>query len=281
MVPNLVEPDELIMANALLGTATNLYVAIGPLVGGLLFAAVGPSAAIIVNALTFLGSAALSTRVPPTRPPEDVEHEPLLKAARTGARFVWANPMLRTVTVSLFLLISFLAVDNVALVFLVRETLGGSAFAYGLIEATFGVGMLVGSFWILRGRGGGWAVSRLYLLSCSLTSVAAVGSGLSPSIGVLAPVEAVAGSGNAIEIVAGETIIQQEVPRGMIGRVYGFTSSLTSLGLGIAQAGGGLLVDATSPRATFLIAAAGGILVTLAIAPTMLRARAPAEPVAG
>ena len=275
MVPNLVEPDELIQANALLGTATNLYVAVGPLVGGLLFAAIGPAAGILVNAATFLGSAALTTRVPPTRPPADVEHEPLLKAARTGARFVWGNTMLRTVTVSLFLLVSFLAVDNVALVFLVRETLGGSAFAYGLIEAVFGVGMLAGSFWILRGRGGSWAASRLYLLACSLSSVASVGSGLSPSLGVLAPVQVVAGSGNGIEVIAGETIIQQQVPRGMIGRVYGFTSSATSLGIGVAQAGGGLLLDATSPRATFLIAAAGGLLVTLAIAPTMLRAPTP------
>lgn len=277
MVPNLVEPEELIQANALLGTATNLYVAIGPLVGGLLFAAIGPAAGILVNAATFLGSAALTTRVPPTRPPEEVEHEPLLKATRTGARFVRADPLLRTVTVSLFLLVSFLAVDNVALVFLVRDTLGGSAFVYGLIEAVFGIGMLSGSFWILRGRGGGWAAPRLYLLSCSLSSVASVGSGLSPNLGVLAPVQAVAGSGNGIEVVAGETIVQQQVPRGMIGRVYGFTSSATSLGVGVAQAGGGLLVDATSPRATFLIAAAGGLLVTLAIAPTMLRARPAGE----
>jgi MFS family permease len=276
LVPNLVEPDELIRANALLGTATNLYVAIGPLVGGLLFAAVGPSAGILVNAATFLGSAALTTRVPPTRPPADAEHEPLLSAARTGARFVWNDTLLRTVTVSLFLLVSFLAVDNVALVFLVRDTLGGSAFAYGLIEAVFGVGMLTGSFWILR-TGGRWAAARLYLLSCSLSSVASVGSGLAPSLGVLAPVQAVAGSGNGIEVVAGETIIQQQVPRGMIGRVYGFTSSATSLGLGIAQVCGGLLVDATSPRTTFLVAAAGGLLVTAAIAPRMLRVPAVAR----
>jgi MFS family permease len=275
MVPNLVEPEELIQANALLGTATNLYVAVGPLVGGLLFAAVGPAAALLVNAATFLGSAALTTGVPPTKPPADTEHEPLLVAARTAARFIWDDTLLRTVTVSLFLLVSFLAVDNVALVFLVRDTLGGSAFAYGLIEAVFGVGMLAGSLWILRGRGGGWSASRLYLLSCSLSSSASVGSGVSPSLGVLAPVQAVAGSGNGIEIVAGETIIQQRVPRGMIGRIYGFTSSATSLGIGVAQAGGGVLVDATSARATLLIAAAGGLLVTLAIAPSMLRAPSP------
>lgn len=280
MVPNLVEPDELIQANALLGTATNLYVAVGPLVGGLLFAAIGPSAALLVNAATFLGSAGLTTRVPATPPPADAEHEPLLAAAGTAARFVWRDPLLRTVTISLCLLVAFLAVDNVALVFLVRDTLGGSAFAYGLIEAVFGVGMLAGSFWILRGAGGGWAPQRLYLLSCSLSSAASAGSGVAPSLGVLAPVQAIAGSGNGIEIVAGETIIQQRVPRGLIGRVYGFTSSATSLGLGVAMAGGGLLVDATSPRATFLIAAAGALLVTLAIAPTMLRApaAAPAGP---
>jgi MFS family permease len=274
MLPNLVEPDELIPANALLGTATNLYVAVGPLVGGLLFAAIGPSAALLVNAATYLGSAALTATLPPTPPPEDTEHEPLLAATATAARFIWGNSLLRTVSISLCLLVSFLAVDNVAAVFLVRETLGGSAFAYGLIEAVFGFGMLAGSFWILR-SGGGWAAQRLYLLSCALSSGASAGAGLSPSLAVLAPVQAVAGSGNGIEIVASETIIQQQVPRGLIGRVYGFTSSATSLGLGIAMAGGGLLVDATSPRATFLIAAAGGAIVTLVIAPKMLRAPAP------
>ena len=278
MVPNLVEPDELITANALLGTATNLYVAVGPLVGGLLFATIGPSAALAVNAVTFLGSAALTTTLPPMAPPAETEHEGFLTATATGARFIWGNQVLRTVSISLALLVSFLAVDNVALVFLVRDTLGGSAFAYGLIEAVFGVGMLAGSFWIMRGGGGGWVATRLYLLSCSLCSVASIGSGVAPSLAALAPVQAVAGSGNGIEIVASETIIQQQVPRGMIGRVYGFTSSMTSLGLGIAMAFGGFLVDATSPRATFLIAAAGGLLVTLAVAPTMLRAPAPTAP---
>src|ERR1700742_4382126 len=39
IVPNLVEPEELIPANALFGTASNLYVAVGPLIGGLLFRA--------------------------------------------------------------------------------------------------------------------------------------------------------------------------------------------------------------------------------------------------
>jgi MFS family permease len=271
IVPNLVAEEELVPANALLGTAQNLYVAVGPLVGGLLFAAIGASGGLVVNAATFLGSALLTTRVPSTPPAEGTEHEGLFAAAATGARFIRSNALLRTASVTIFLLVAFLAVDNVAAVFLVRDTLGGSAFVYGLIEAVFGVGMLAGSFWILRGRGGSWATSRLYLLGCGLSSVASAGSGLAPDLVTLGVAQAVAGSGNGIEIVASDTLIQQQVPRGMIGRVYGFTSSAISLGIGIAMAGGGLLVDATSPRAAFLIAAAGGLVVTVAAAPTLLR----------
>jgi MFS family permease len=278
IVPNLVEPEELIPANALLGTATNLYVAVGPLVGGLLFAAIGPGAALLVNAVTFLGSAALTRLVPPTPPAEGSEHEGLFASAATGMRFVWDDRVLRAMAASIFLLVAFIAVDNVALVFLVRETLDGSALAYGVIEAVFGIGMLIGTFWILRGRGGQWLATRLYVLACGLTVAGSLGGAIAPSVAVLAPFEAVAGAGNGIEIVAMETIVQQRVPRGMIGRVYGFISSATSLGLAVAMGLGGLVVDATSPRIAFLIATIGGALVVLAVAPTLLRAKAPTAP---
>jgi MFS family permease len=277
IVPNLVEPEDLIPANALLGSATNLYVAIGPLVGGLLFAAVGPSAGLLVNAVTFLGSAALSRALPATPPPAGSEPESLLASARTGARFVWANKLLRALAINMFLLLSFIAVDNVALVFLVRETLGGSAVAYGVIEAVFGAGMLAGTFWIIHGRGGRWAATRLYVFACGLSVAGSFGGAIAPDIPVLGGFEAVAGAGNGIEVVAMETIIQQQVPRGMVGRVSGFISSASSLGLGVSMGLGGLLVDATSPRVAFLIAAIGGTLSLAAVAPTILRAPAPPE----
>jgi MFS family permease len=275
IVPNLVEPDELIPANALIGTATNLYVAIGPLVGGLLFAAIGASGGLIVNAVTFLGSALLTRLVPSTPPPEVDEPEGLFRSAAAGARFVWSDKVLRALSIAMFMLLAFIAVDNVALVFLVRETLGGSAVAYGVIEAVFGAGMIVGTVWILRGSGGGWLATRLWLLACGLSTFGSLGGAIAPSVAVLAPFEAIAGAGNGIEVVSMETIVQQRVPRGMIGRVYGFISSASSLGLGVAMVFGGLVVDATSPRIAFAIATAGGLLTVLAVAPTMLRAPAP------
>jgi MFS family permease len=277
-IPMLVEEDELISANALLGAASNLYVAVGPLVGGVLFAAVGAPAALLVDTATFVGSALLTRTLPAIPPPETEEKEGLLASTAAGARFVWGEPVLRAVAVSMCLLIGFLAVDNVALVFLARETLGASAAAYGAIEVVFGIGMLTGSFWVLNGAGARWLPTRLFLLSCGLSTAGAAGAAFAPNLAVLGAAEGVAGSGNGIDVIATETIIQQRVPRGMIGRVYGFTSSAISLGLGLAMALGGFLVDLTSPRTTFLIAAIGAVLVTFAVAPTMLRAPAATGP---
>jgi len=160
----------------------------------------------------------------------------------------------------------------------VGAALGGSAFAYGVIEAVFGAGMLAGTFWILRGRGGGWTATRLYVFACSLSVAGSFGGAVAPDLPVLGGFEAVAGAGNGIEVVAMQTIIQQHVPRGMIGRVFGFISSATSLGLGVSLGLGGILVDATSARFAFLVAAVGGLLTLLAVVPTLLRAPAPIEP---
>src|SRR6202012_10241 len=140
-----------------------------------------------VNAATFVGSALLTRLVPPTPPVEDAEREGLFAGAASGMRFVWRDKVLRALTGSIFLLVAFIAVDNVALVFLVRETLRGSAFAYGGVEAVFGIGMLIGTFWITRGRGGQWLATRLYVFACTLSVSGSVGGAIAPSVPVLAP----------------------------------------------------------------------------------------------
>jgi MFS family permease len=275
-VPVLVEEGELIEANALLGTATNLYIAVGPLIGGLLFAAGGGAELpLLVNVVTFLGSAALGARLP-ALPPEIVEvPESLLRAVRTGGAFVWGNRVTRAVVTSICAILVFLAVDNVAMVFLVRETLSGSAAAFGIVSAVFGVGMLIGSFAMLRGTS--MPATRIYLLSLALSSAGSLLTAIAPAVAVVALVQLVAGAGNGIEVVANETILQQQVPRRMLGRVYGFMTTATALGLGISTAFGGFLVDATSPRAAFLIGGTGGVAVTLLAARALWHVDVPAS----
>lgn len=273
-LPALVDREDLLKANSLTGLASNLYVAAGPLIGGLVFAASGAAAVMALNAVTFLGSALLTRKLPPL-PPEDRaegrEREPFLASARTGLRYALANPLTRTVTVTIFFLFAFLSIDNVALVFLVRDTLDGGAAAYGIVSAVFGVGMLLGSLAVMRG--GRRSPAVLYLVALVFSSVGALLTGLAPVIAIVALTQLVSGAGNAIEIVSSDTIFQQDVPRDLIGRLYGVSSTAVAIGSGVAMALGGFLVDATSPRVAFLVAGAGGLLTAAGAAPALLRHR--------
>jgi MFS family permease len=272
-VPALVGDDELLLANSLTGVAANLYVAIGPLVGGLLFAAGGAAVALLFNAATFLASALLTRAVAPLPPAdreEGRERESLLLATRTGLRHAFANRVTRVVTLALLFMFAFVSIDNVALVFLVRDTLDGGSAAYGVVSAIFGAGMLVGSVGVMRGSR--TSPVMLYLLALILSSVGTVATGVAPAILLVAIAQFASGSGNGIEIVASDTIFQQHVPRHLLGRVYGLTATATAVGSGIAMALGGFLVDATSPRFAFVVAGAGGLLVTACAAPALLRA---------
>jgi MFS family permease len=273
-VPALVEDDELLRANALMGLASNLYVALGPLIGGILFAAFGASPALAFNAATFVASALL-TALMPSLPPEPDEGEPegLLAGVRTGFRYAMSEPLTRTVVLTMFAVLAFIAIDNVALVFLVRDTLGASAAAYGIVDATFGVGMLVASLTIAgSGRLG---ATRLFLISLLFSTGGTLLTGLAPAVGAVVVAQLVSGAGNGMDIVATETILHQQVPRRMLGRVAGLLSTATAGGMAISMAAGGLIVDATSPRAAFLIAAAGGAVVTAAAVPVLARSARP------
>jgi MFS family permease len=273
-VPALVGDDELLLANSLTGVASNLYVAVGPLVGGLLFAAGGAGAALVFNAVTFLASAVLTWTLAPL-PPADREEgrarESVLASTRTGLRHAFANPVTRVATLALLFMFAFVAIDNVALVFLVRDTLGGGSATYGVVSAIFGAGMLLGSVGVMRRSR--TPPTLLYGFALGLSSVGTLATGLAPGIGLVALAQLASGSGNGIEIVASETIFQQHVPRHLLGRVYGLTATAAAVGSGIAMALGGFLVDATSPRVALIVAGAGGLLVTAIAAPALLRAR--------
>ena len=100
---------------------------------------------------------------------------------------------------------------------------------------------------------GGWAMTGLGTL---LTAVA-------PAVWFAVAAQAVSGAGNGADNVASDTLLQRSVPRAMLGRVFGLTSTAAFVGGGLAYAAGGPLLDATSARTVFLIGAAGTFAVVL------------------
>ena len=263
-VPVLVDDADLVSANAWLGTALNMQVALGPLLGGVLVASFGVRGALAVDAASFVVSALLLLGVPRLPPGGDREREPFRRELRTGLAFARRHRVARAVVVTLFLGVAFAGVDNVALVFLAREVLGAGSTGFGVVASAFGVGMLAASA-VLSGHSRRSSPRHLFIGGWALTAAGTLLTAVAPVVWLAAAAQAIGGAGNGVDNVASDTLLQRSVPRAMLGRVFGLTSTAAFVGGGLAYAAGGPLLDATSPRVVFLIGAAGTIgVVTLA-----------------
>jgi MFS family permease len=268
-VPSLVPEQHLGRANALLGTAFNIQVAVGPTIGGLAVELGGPRVAFAVNAVTFLVSAVILTRLPALRPTGD--HSGLWAETLAGLRFVATTPGPRALVLSLFVAVSFAAIDNVALVFLVSDQLHGSAVEFGLTQAAFGAGMLVASGLLTFGRRSAVA---LMIGGLALGATGTVATALLPTILAVAVAQVVAGMGNGTENVATDTLVQRLTPKHLLGRAFGAVATAAQLGAAVAYAVAGPLVTGLGPRGAFLVAGAGtGVALLVAI--PALSAKAP------
>jgi MFS family permease len=260
-----VHDDELMSANGLLGTALWSSMILGPALGGVLAGFAGPRLALGVDTITFLISAATLLVLP--RMPRLGADESDTGGAAAALRYAWSDPVLRGLLLSMGMMVAFAGVDNVALVFLVRETLGGGSFAFGAAMAAFGVGMLLATAVLVRFPR--WPAERLAFGGTAATAAGTTLTGLSPSLGAVYPAQAVAGLGNGIELAAGNTLIQRRTPPAMVGRISGALQMGVASGFLVAYLGGGALIDATSPRTAFLVAGGGSALALLVLRPVL------------
>jgi MFS family permease len=267
-MPALVESRDLPSANALLGTAFNLQIAVGPLLGGALVSGLGVRGAISANALSFMISAAFLLRLPPQIPTVEGERERLLADTKAGLAFVRGHAVAKAIVVTLFVGVSFAALDNVALVFLARDSLRASEFGFGALNASFGIGMILASLLMLR-----FAMRvpprALFLAGWAISAAGTLATGLAPVLLIAIGFQVLAGSGNGLDNIARDTLIQRTVPGAMLGRVYGLTGTAAFLSSGLAYAAGGVLLDFMSARTVFVIAGAGTFAAVL-IANAML-----------
>jgi MFS family permease len=272
-VPALVRDRDLEGANSALGFGTNGSEALGPLVAAALLPVMGVSGVLLVDAATFLASAALLAYLP-ALPPGTAgkgDRGSFLADARAGLGYIWSVPVVRTIGLGFFAVVAFNGIDDVALVFLARDSLGGGDSAASLLYAAVGVGLLVG-YALLAGYARRASMILLLLLSFGASSAGNLLSGLAWAVAAAFVVQSVRGVGIAAMDVATNTLIQRLVPSAMLGRVFGNLYGAIGVAAGLSYVFGGLLLDLTSPRPTFVIAGTGGLLATLATALALRRA---------
>jgi MFS family permease len=272
-VPALVWSGHLLRANSWMGIALTFQGTIGPVVGALLVTVAGIRGALWGNAVSFVICAALLRALPPLPPDTPGSNSPgLVKGAGEGLVSALRHPVARVLVIGLGLGVMFAAVDDVALVFLVRDELGAGSVGYGVLVSLYGVGLALGSLALMRAPAG--RAVAAFSLGLLLTGCGGLATGLAPVFLVAALAQAVAGIGNGLEVVATDTVVQRSVPRSHRGRVFGVVGAATLLGAAIARGLGGVLVDLTSARTTFVIGGVG-LLAVVVVAVVLFRRAAP------
>lgn len=260
LVPSLVPPETLALANGRLELARTVAFAGGPALAGALVGWTGGPLAFGAATALSLGAVVLLSRLgePACTPARDRD---ALREIREGAQFVFSHRLLRPVFVTQLVFNAALFTLHAVYVPYAIATLGLSAFAVGLTLATYGVGMIAGAL----------AAPRI-LRAMSFGHVMALGpiTGLAASIVMLStiwmPAPSLAalsfflmGVGPTTWVIAAATLRQSVTPAPLLGRV--FAINLTAYGARPAGAALGALVGGLYGAEACLVVAAIGFLV--------------------
>ncbi|UGT42757.1 MFS transporter [Nocardia yamanashiensis] len=263
VVPGLVRDDELESANAAVGFGTNGGEALGPLVAAGLLPFLGVRGVFLLDAASFLISAALLLFLPATAQGDKETRGSLLTETKAGLRYIATTPLLRALGLGFFAVVACNGIDDVALVFLAKDTLHGGDSAVALLLAAVGIGLLAGYALLARPHPR-LSMPVLLIAGFAVSSAGNLLTGLAGAVAAAFAVQAVRGLGIAGMDVATNTLVQRAVPADLLGRVFGTLYGAIGIAAALSYLGGGLLLDHTDPRTAFLVAGLGGLVATLA-----------------
>ena len=144
ILPELVGEDEttVAQANAVIEGATTLTNLLGPVVAGLLIAAVGATSVLYIDAATFLLSFLTLTLFVPSRPPQPQTDD--ARGVFAGLRFLLRDPLLWRIGLAAVFLNMFGSMMSAALPVLAFDDFGESSRVAGALFASLGAGALLG-----------------------------------------------------------------------------------------------------------------------------------------
>lgn len=252
-LPNVAGGERLEWANGTMGVAFNIGNLIGPVLGGALYVSSGRSVVFAFDAVTYVLAvvAVLSLRIP-FRAAGDADdgQEEEGRGLFRGFRIVFDDPILRALVV--IWAAGYFAVDIVLVGELpLARSLGAGALAFGILEAAWGAGSIIGSLAGRRLREDQDALG-IFIGVVGIT----IGQGLiavSPSFIPVVALMAVVALANGVEDVAGFSLIQRRSADQVRGRVLSTFSTIGLIANAVAFAIAGPIVEAFGPRSVFVL----------------------------
>ncbi|MGH9521667.1 MAG: MFS transporter [Terriglobales bacterium] len=268
VIPNIVERDEVIIANTLSSITWSFDLAIGATLGGIVLAFTGRDTVLILNALSFVASALLVSRMKfdephaaggePLRPRDLVNYSPMIE----GVRYMRSRPRLLATVFVKFGLGLFIGATWVT-----YALMGERMFAVHLGPAgrsgVLGMSLLIGA----RGLGAligplgaaNWAGQRNPRLRRGILfgfCAAAVGVGLlsiAPNLWIAVLCVVLAHCGGSVVWTFSTTMLQLDSDDQFRGRVFAADFGLCMIAIAVTSYAASAMVDAGVPLRTLAL----------------------------
>lgn len=281
LMPQLVDHDQLASANALTAFSRDVSTLLGPALGAGIVALIGPMGAFAFDGLSFLFSAGCLLLIPSLSSlsrggtaedsQEKTSNSHSLKSIvddlREGWRFVVNSPwFLVGLPLATFGSVFFSGPLEVTLPKLVQTEYHGNVWLFGVLGIALALGSILASLLLGQLRHipkrGTVMYSAVALASCAeLLLGLSVPQAYAPWLAALANI--LIGFGLGAFALIWITLMQELVPRELLGRV----SSIDQLGawsfLPLGYALTGVATDHFGPSSVFLVAGLGNILLAL------------------
>jgi MFS family permease len=263
----LVAKEKLLAANALMSQAFYAVRLLSPVVAGALVAWLTEKSCFYFDAFSFFLSAAMISSLVVKRDSAQNSNtvKGFLDQLTSGNRFIFTHPSLAFVITSMVSAMFVMSCLSPLFSIYVRDILHSGVFMYGVVSSAVGVGLIVGTTTVKRfGRERSKKSIVLAGLIACVVGVALLG--ILRAIPAAVATTFTMGFGISFVVVAAQTLMQQETPPAMLGRVSSSFMSVFSLAQVLGLLLSGHLAVWFGIRAVFLLCAAAlALIVTVGL----------------
>jgi MFS family permease len=263
-------PDELLAeANGVFQSIREGLRLVAPLAGAGIYAAFGGGAVALVDAATFLCSAATLVALRFDEPAPAVKEHHFLREISLGITHIARTRVLRELTIGVAAALLLVGFDE-TVIFAIASAMHRSPAFVGVMSTFQGVGAIVGGVVAAR------MLKRVGELPLAGLGLALFGIGdglwLVPRLAVVLPAMAIAGFGLVWALVALATAYQRRSPSSLQGRVNAASNMLFSVPQTISIAAGAALITIVDYRIELV-----AMLVVLLLSGAYLLTRRPED----
>ena len=233
----------------------------GPVVAGAAVGLLGSATALAIDAASFLCAAVVLGCASGLRS-RGSGGDPGRGTLREGLRYIAGRPALRALILGEgAAFVFFYLVVPVTVVYATRSLHAGPG-GYAAILASWGVGIAIGSAVQVRmARRVGF---RMILLSTAAVAAGYLGTAAAPTLALACAASVLGGVGNGTQWASVETTLHLLVDEAFRARTAAVLEALAAIAPGVGILVGGALTALFSPRAAYLVAGLGLIVLVAA-----------------